>query len=584
MSSASAPRVLGEALYILNGNVGIGTITPRSIFDIKSTLPVLIDSVAGIGIGTTTPVVSLEIHRKDSILLPKGTTNERPTNGVAGYIRYNTSTTTFEGYGAGNAWGSLGGVKDTNQDTYISAELYPGSNDDALRFVRCNVQRMTIDSYGNVGIGTSTMGSLVNIYGSSTAPTLTINQQGTGRILDVQDGGVSALTVIDGGNVGIGTTRPTNKLHVAGGVTSTSMETSNLTVLNTMFVSLTSTMLRTRVQVHHVRKTFYVDVPSQTDFMLNYPGSFTGHQSNVQVFRGRSQLFYISPTIKGYDLDVTFDMPAQMTEYTVTLTTPAIFGDIVDIVVWPQITQNSPEEQGIVFQSVNVNDSYWLQQGRTIPVRSSVPVYVLGNVGIGTTTPKKKLDVRGDVQVTGNINFTGSLYNNGVIYASGTGGGGGTSGSGGTSGPTSVFDDTQVVRHAFGGLEITATGNYFVGARITWENEAITEVARAHLSGKCSISGTDSENAYRKFETIVDCKNDGMNSKPRGIANAEANNFYTPAFSGLTHEIVRADINAIDVQFKWSSTLQPYVTSALFELIAPMSLGVISYSNISGAF
>jgi len=379
-----------------------------------------IDSYGNVGVGTSTMAVKFEVHSTDAMLLPKGVTDERPIEGVTGYIRYNTTTSTFEGYGAGDAWGSLGGVKDTNQDTYISAELYPGSNDDALRFVTCNVQRMTIDSYGNVGIGTSTMSSLVDIYGATTsiAPVVTINQQGTGTILDVQDGGVSAFIVVDGGNVGIGLTEPMDTLHVDGGIISTNTQTSNLTIWNSLNIPMTSTNIRTRVQVHHIRKTFYVDAPTQSDFEVTYPGAFSGHQSNVQVSLGRDQLSYISPTIKDYDLTLTYLMEQQVTEYTISLTTPAVYGDIVDIIVWPQITQNSPEEQGIVYQSVLVNDSYWLEQGKTIPVRNTVPIYVLGNVGIGTTMPLEKLDIYGNVQVNGGVSITGNVLITGDIVPS----------------------------------------------------------------------------------------------------------------------------------------------------------------------
>ena len=77
-----------------------------------------------IGINTYEPRVFLEINAKDGIKIPSGTTLERPATAdlVAGTIRYNTTTTQFEGYGPGNNWGSLGGVKDVNNDTYISAE------------------------------------------------------------------------------------------------------------------------------------------------------------------------------------------------------------------------------------------------------------------------------------------------------------------------------------------------------------------------------------------------------------------------------------------------------------------------------
>lgn len=56
--------------------------------------------------GSTAPTVSLEVQATDAILLPSGTTAQRPT-GVAGYIRYNSDTELFEGYTDGN-WVNLG--------------------------------------------------------------------------------------------------------------------------------------------------------------------------------------------------------------------------------------------------------------------------------------------------------------------------------------------------------------------------------------------------------------------------------------------------------------------------------------------
>jgi hypothetical protein len=42
------------------------------------------------------------------MLIPKGTTAQRPVSPVNGEIRYNTDTNQFEGY-QGGAWGQLGG-------------------------------------------------------------------------------------------------------------------------------------------------------------------------------------------------------------------------------------------------------------------------------------------------------------------------------------------------------------------------------------------------------------------------------------------------------------------------------------------
>jgi len=74
-------------------------------------------------VGTSaTPTVSFEIGATDAILIPKGTTAEQPT-GVAGYLRFNTSTTQFEGYN-GTAWSSVGGATISN-DTSTASNLYP---------------------------------------------------------------------------------------------------------------------------------------------------------------------------------------------------------------------------------------------------------------------------------------------------------------------------------------------------------------------------------------------------------------------------------------------------------------------------
>ncbi|MBL4586570.1 MAG: tail fiber domain-containing protein [Flavobacteriales bacterium] len=105
-----------------------------------------------VGIGTTSPAVSLQINASDAVLLPKGNTAARPT-GVLGYIRYNTQASQFEGFGAGNAWGSLGGVIDIDQDTKIEAEA--NSDEDKLRFTTLGTERMIIDNVGGIGVGTS---------------------------------------------------------------------------------------------------------------------------------------------------------------------------------------------------------------------------------------------------------------------------------------------------------------------------------------------------------------------------------------------------------------------------------------------
>ncbi len=75
-----------------------------------------------LGIGTNTPAVKVAISGTDAILIPKGTTAQQPT-GVSGYLRFNTDTSTFEGYN-GSAWTTVGGAAITN-DTSTSSNIYP---------------------------------------------------------------------------------------------------------------------------------------------------------------------------------------------------------------------------------------------------------------------------------------------------------------------------------------------------------------------------------------------------------------------------------------------------------------------------
>ncbi len=72
-----------------------------------------------------------------SLNIPAGTTAQRPgaTGAENGSIRFNTDSGQYEGYSAAtSSWSSLGGVRDLDGNTYITAELSIGSNDNTLWF------------------------------------------------------------------------------------------------------------------------------------------------------------------------------------------------------------------------------------------------------------------------------------------------------------------------------------------------------------------------------------------------------------------------------------------------------------------
>lgn len=123
-------------------------------------------TVGGVGVGKSLFVAETATVAGNTILqsnlqvtgpamvIPVGDTAARPT-GAAGQIRYNSETSQFEGFGAGNSWGSLGGVTDVNQDTKILAETSAGANDDNLRFINFATETMRLTKTNLMGLGTT---------------------------------------------------------------------------------------------------------------------------------------------------------------------------------------------------------------------------------------------------------------------------------------------------------------------------------------------------------------------------------------------------------------------------------------------
>ena len=103
----------------------------------------------------TTSTGNITINTAGSLRIPVGNTSQRPQGGVVqtGQIRFNTQLNEFEGYN-GTAWKNIGGVSDTDGDTFIDAEQ--SADDDVLRFFTAGSERITISDTGVVAISAAT--------------------------------------------------------------------------------------------------------------------------------------------------------------------------------------------------------------------------------------------------------------------------------------------------------------------------------------------------------------------------------------------------------------------------------------------
>ena len=123
----------------VGGDIFSGSNTSKRIFEDVSS------NVISIGSGTS------RVHLKstDSVIIPTGITMERTS--LTGALRFNTETTTFEGFN-GYIWTQFAqGVQDSDKDTYIQPDN--GYDDDALSFFTRNKRHFVIDRAGHFGFG-----------------------------------------------------------------------------------------------------------------------------------------------------------------------------------------------------------------------------------------------------------------------------------------------------------------------------------------------------------------------------------------------------------------------------------------------
>jgi len=325
-----------------------------------------------VGIGTTSPADLLHVYggSADQFLKVQ-----------------NTSTYTglwLEDAGTNNGWLLLSGFTDS-----IAA------GDFAIREYGVQTSLTIKQTSGNVGIGITNPSYKLHVNGGAASRAdvqVTYNSLGTTNADGAQFGIQSAgayiwnfenspvyfgtnntrrVDISSDGNVGIGSTSPTNKLEVVGGVTATSFTGSFKGNLDGNASTATTATNVAWTGVTAGERTNYTlgfepadNTSSYAGFYFSAPGG--SENGGFLLIRG------------GADNDV-------YTQNGITLVADA---------GWLTLAQRSQSDKGIRFMT-----------GATSTTRMTIANG--GNVGIGSASPGFKLDVNGDIYANGDIRSQG---------------------------------------------------------------------------------------------------------------------------------------------------------------------------------
>lgn len=263
--------ILAGASNATNGNVGVGTTAPAFKLDVSGqvnstgglciagdcratwsavggsqwsngTGGVINYNSGNVGIGTATPTQKLEVSGAAVINTVYGSSAasgvlalQSTSSATKGTINIGVDQTTTTSIGQSGTTGNKllvatdrlivnnGGVRVNGATDFgdLSITKLNIINSDALQFRTTNPN---ITSNGSLLFTANNMGGdnvrfSVQNNSISNAFVIDSNSATPARLFDVRDLGTSRFTITGNGNVGIGTTTPSNKLHVAGSIT-----------------------------------------------------------------------------------------------------------------------------------------------------------------------------------------------------------------------------------------------------------------------------------------------------------------------------------------------------------------------------
>jgi hypothetical protein len=328
--------------------------------------------------------------------IPTGDTISRPVNAIPGTVRYNSDTQQFEGFGAGNNWGSLGSVVDIAQTTKILASASPSTTDGNLYFYTVGDERLRINSAGNVGIGTSSPTSKLSVNGDLLV---------TGGI----NGGGKLITNVTAPSVGLDVV---NKWYLDQRLEQYTFGNVIGNVIGN-FTQGQVIVASTEGNITGFDSFTFFD-KSLNIFTTNEATSLTsGGVLNINGGARIAKSLYIGGPILQIPTGDTISRPVNAIPGTVRYNSDTqqfegfgagnnwgSLGSVVDIAQTTKILASASPS------TTDGNLYFYTVGDERLRINSA------GNVGIGTSSPTSKLSVNGDLLVTGGINGGGKLITN----------------------------------------------------------------------------------------------------------------------------------------------------------------------------
>ncbi len=397
----------------------IGTISADTLIINSSNLVVL--NSGNVGIGTANPGNKLSVNGLSIITDGAPWTTDGFSGEAAGkhlILGYDTSA-------------SIGYISSANNGVAFTDLRYRGLTHSFWTGTGSSSQRMVIDSSGNVGIGATAPGNLLELKNSGvTSPGLRINN-GTGNwqlsvgVINANDRYLSFYDVIAGlnrfvidssGNIGIGILSPSDSLVVAGAIAADNGEGHGFKLkkadgnyANILDIDNGNTM---RLKVPG--PDFFINPDTPATLNLNYN---QGGQGHITMVAGSSTgNVGIGKDNPAYKLDVyggDINLDATSGDRTFRINGKQALGmypgwnsDILYINGYGNWTAGTLINYGLAVNARLTSDSFQVFGSAGFYSQNGSGTMVFdanGNVGIGITAPQHKLHIAdGNLRLDGN--------------------------------------------------------------------------------------------------------------------------------------------------------------------------------------